>query len=78
MAVRRRPPRRKRTIPKHIREAVIARDLGRKAFDPSKHHIDHIWPFSRGGSHTTDNLRVIHRKQNLRKGAKRPRLWDMW
>ena len=47
-------------------------------WDPKKHHVDHVWPFSRGGSHTTDNLRVIEKKKNLRKGAKLPRLRDMW
>lgn len=71
---------RKRTryIPKAMRRAVIARDLKGEKFDPEKHHIDHVWPFSRGGSHTTDNLRVIEKKRNLRKGAKRPRMRDMW
>ena len=47
-------------------------------FDPKKHHVDHVWPFSRGGSHTADNLRVIEKKKNLRKGAKRPRMQEMW
>lgn len=77
-ALRNRPRRRSRNIPKRIRQAVIARDLKGKQFDPAKHHIDHRWPFSRGGSHTTDNLRVIEKKANLQKGSKRPRLWDMW
>jgi hypothetical protein len=69
---------RSRYIPKAIRRAVIARDLKGEAFDPEKHHIDHVWPFSRGGSHTTDNLRVIEKKKNLRKGAQRPRMREMW
>jgi 5-methylcytosine-specific restriction endonuclease McrA len=69
---------RSRYIPKATRRAVIERDLKGEKFDPEKHHIDHVWPFSRGGSHTTDNLRVIEKKQNLRKGAKRPRMRDMW
>ena len=34
--------------------------------------IDHIWPYSRGGSNTEDNLRVVERSRNRRKGAKRP------
>lgn len=74
-------PRRKsrnRTIPKHIRDAVIARDLKGKPFDPAIHHIDHVWPFARGGSHTIENLRVYDKKKNLKKGAKRPRMRDMW
>lgn len=69
---------RSRYIPKRTRRAVTARDLKGEKFDPKKHHIDHVWPFSKGGSHTTDNLRVIEKKKNLQKGAKRPRMWDMW
>ena len=76
--IRRRPAPRKRSIPAHIRRAVIARDLGTTPFDPMLHHIDHIWPYSKGGSHTVDNLRVITKKDNLKKGAKRPRLHEMW
>lgn len=69
---------RSRTIPKATRRAVIERDLKGEKFDPERHHIDHVWPFSKGGSHTTDNLRVVEKKTNLQKGAKRPRLRDMW
>jgi hypothetical protein len=69
---------RSRYIPKGTRRAVIQRDLKGEAFDPEKHHVDHVWPFSRGGSHTVDNLRVIEKKRNLRKGAKRPRMREMW
>jgi hypothetical protein len=70
--------RRSRSIPKAIRRAVIERDLKGEHFDPRIHHIDHIWPFSKGGSHTIDNLRVIERTKNLRKGATRPRMREMW
>jgi len=69
---------RSRYISRATRRAVIARDLKSEHYDPLKHHIDHVWPFSRGGSHTTDNLRVIEKKKNLKKGAKRPRMRDMW
>jgi hypothetical protein len=58
--------RRSRYIPKRIRRSVVERDLKGETFDPTKHHIDHIWPFSKGGSHTTDNLRVIEKARNLR------------
>jgi hypothetical protein len=71
-------PKRSRHIPARVRREVIARDLRGKKFDPHKHHIDHTWPFSRGGSHTTDNLRVTAKRENLRKGAKLPRLWDIF
>jgi hypothetical protein len=70
--------RRSRHISKSVRNAVIARDLKGKPYDSSKHHIDHVWPFSKGGSSTADNLRVVEKKKNLKKGAKRPRLWEMW
>jgi hypothetical protein len=69
---------RSRYIAKSTRRAVIQRDLKGEEFDTQKYHIDHVWPFSRGGSHTTDNLRVIEKKKNLRKGAKRPRMREMW
>jgi uncharacterized membrane protein len=69
---------RSRYMPKATRRTVISRDLKGKKFDPEKHHIDHVWPFSRGGSHTADNLRVIEKKRNLKKGSKRPGMRDMW
>jgi hypothetical protein len=74
----RRRKKRSRHISKATRRAVIDRDLKGEKFDPKKHHVDHVWPFSKGGSHTTDNLRVIEKKKNLQKGAKRPRLREMW
>jgi len=69
-------PRRSRYIPAAVKRRVIARDLKGKKYNPRKHHIDHIWPFSKGGSSAPENLRVISRKENLRKGAKKPRLRD--
>jgi 5-methylcytosine-specific restriction endonuclease McrA len=35
-----------------------------------KHHVDHIIPLSKGGSHKTENLRVVPAVVNLRKRAK--------
>ncbi|HVU19145.1 MAG TPA: HNH endonuclease signature motif containing protein [Rhizomicrobium sp.] len=69
---------RSRHIPAHVRRAVIARDLKGEPFDSTKHHIDHIVPFSRGGSHTTDNLRVVRKRDNLRKGKRRPKFRELW
>ena len=69
---------RSRYIPKSVKRAVIARDLQDEEYDSEKHHIDHVWPFARGGSHTRDNLRVIAKKKNLKKGAKRPKMREMW
>jgi hypothetical protein len=69
-----------RHIPARIKRQVIARDFkGREhEYDSRKHHIDHKWAFARGGGHTPDNLRVIEKKKNLKKGAKRPGLFDMF
>jgi hypothetical protein len=69
---------RSRHIPKSVRQAVIERDLKGESFDPQRHHIDHVWPFALGGSHTPDNLRVIEKRKNLQKGAARPRMKEMW
>jgi hypothetical protein len=69
---------RSRHIPAAVRRKVIARDLKGEPFDSSKHHIDHIVPFSRGGSHTADNLRVITKRDNLRKGKRRPKFREIW
>lgn len=34
-----------------------------------EHHVDHIFPVSRGGAHCASNLRVITATENLQKGA---------
>jgi 5-methylcytosine-specific restriction endonuclease McrA len=69
---------RPRYIPSATRRAVIARDLKDEKYASRKHNIDHVWPFSKGGSNTVDNLRVIEKRKNLRKGAERPRMPEMW
>lgn len=67
-----------RRIPKALRRQVIARDLTSKGlkWDPARHHIDHVVPFSRGGDNSLRNLRVIEKGRNLRKGGKMPGLLD--
>jgi hypothetical protein len=72
------PPKGGRRIPTAIRREVIARDLTSKGlkWDPTKYHIDHLVPFSRGGDNSVKNLRVIERDKNLRKGRKMPGFWD--
>jgi hypothetical protein len=67
-----RPPDRTRRIPKHVRRAVIERDLKGEPFDPNLHHLDHIIPFSRGGDHSVANLRVMNKTENMRRGARMP------
>jgi 5-methylcytosine-specific restriction endonuclease McrA len=69
---------RSRHISTSTRRAIIERDMPGGGYDPQRHHIDHVWPHARGGSNTQDNLRVIEKKRNLQKGAKRPRMRDMF
>jgi len=72
-----RPPERSRRIPPYVRRAVVARALTGTSFDPEIHHIDHIVPFSRGGDNSIQNLRVVPKAYNLRRGAKMPGLLDL-
>jgi HNH endonuclease len=69
---------RSRRTPAQHRRIAISRGYKGKPYNSSKHHIDHIVPFSRGGSHSADNLRVIPKKQNLSKGRKRPGAWELY
>lgn len=58
-------------IPLHVRRAVLARDGWRCPCGATTDlTIDHIWPLSRGGPDTEDNLRVLCRSCNSSKGAK--------
>jgi hypothetical protein len=63
---------RKRKIPNRLRKAVYERD-GRKcrycATETGPFHIDHIFPWSRGGRHELDNLCVACVSCNAIKGA---------
>ncbi len=69
--------RRSRPIPRHIRNAVIARDLKGQPFDPKVHHIHHLVPYAKGGDHSPENLRVVAKEVNLRKGARMPGFLDL-
>ena len=33
-----------------------------------KHHVDHIWPLSKGGPHWSGNLQIITAEENFKKG----------
>ena len=63
-----------RRLPSHIREAVIARDgmvcglCGGAVESRQDIHIDHIHPYSLGGSSDPDNLQVTHAVCNMQKG----------
>ena len=72
-----RHPSRSRYIPRHVRRAVIARDLKGERFDSKRHDIDHIVPYSKGGDHSIANLRVIEKSRNRSRGAKMPKLRDL-
>lgn len=57
-------------IPHHVRAAVWYRDRGRCRLCDGRSqvagpwHLDHIKPWSAGGSDSTDNLRVLCEKHN--------------
>lgn len=70
------PRRRSRRVPVRVKRAVIERDLKGEPFDSTRHQLDHIRPYSRGGGHTEDNLRVVAKGRNLRKGSRAPKPWD--
>lgn len=70
-------PKRSRYIPARERRAAKARhELTGEKYNSKKHHFHHDVPFSRGGSNTEDNLRVISKGENLKRGAKSP-WWDL-
>lgn len=75
-------------IPSHVRAAVWFRDKGKcdeclpeyPSGDPL--HLDHIKPWSNGGTDTTDNLRLLCERHNLDRSnyvdfarPKRPATW---
>jgi 5-methylcytosine-specific restriction endonuclease McrA len=72
----RRPDSSRPSIPRRIREEVLARDglicgICRGAVEAADVHLDHIEPWSRGGPSTLENLRVTHSLCNIRRGAGR-------
>jgi hypothetical protein len=66
-----------RRVPNSLRRIVIAKyEATGKRFDPRLHELDHIVPFSKGGDHSEQNLRVVNRSANRSRGAKMPRFRD--
>jgi hypothetical protein len=67
---------------RYIRASVRRRKIsewesrtGRK-YNPQRHELDHVVPFSLGGSSSEDNIRVTGKKRNRSKGARSP-FWDL-
>ena len=65
---------RARHIPNSVRNDVLARDGYQCVYCGGTDDlaIDHIFPFSRGGSNTPDNLQVLCRSCNSSKGDSIP------
>lgn len=61
-----------RTIPTYVKRQVYARDGGKcvQCGSIKKLHYDHDIPFSKGGSNTVDNIRLLCQKCNLSKRDK--------
>jgi hypothetical protein len=57
------------------KEAEFVLKTGKK-YNRKKHELDHEVAFSKGGSHTEDNIRVVEKGKNRSKGAKSP-WWDL-
>jgi hypothetical protein len=61
-----------RHVSSEVKKIVWARDHGRCVLCGSrkKIHYDHIIPFSKGGSNTVENIRILCQDCNLRKSDK--------
>lgn len=69
---RRGTPLQRRSIPLAIRAKVMERDQYQcvECASTDALSLDHIWPYSKGGQDTIDNLRVLCRSCNSAKGAR--------
>jgi hypothetical protein len=59
-------------IPSDLRSAIYERDGNQcvECYSTEDLSLDHIWPWSRGGEDTYENLRTLCRPCNSRKGAR--------
>lgn len=66
------PRDRSRVVPSRVKQEVWKRDRGRCVLCGSDEelHFDHDLPFSRGGSSSTQNIRLLCAQHNLEKGAR--------
>lgn len=65
-------------IPMDVRRRVWERDDGRCSYCGTGDvamHLDHVFPWSRGGRHTVENLVVSCMACNLSKGSMTPQEW---
>jgi len=70
-------PRHSRYIRRRDRRKAIAEfERGGERYNPKRHEIDHVVPYSRGGGNNADNLSVIPRERNRAKAGKSP-WWDV-
>lgn len=67
--IEKRAKKKARRIPKELRHKVYARDEYRcqQCASTTNLTLDHIFPFSKGGSNTLDNLRVLCHPCNQKK-----------
>ena len=71
-------PRHSRYISRRDRRKVVAEfERSGERYDPKKHEIDHVIPYSRGGGNTADNLKVISKAKNRAKSNRSP-WWDVF
>lgn len=59
------------------RRAIAEFERSGEKYNPRKHEIDHVVPYSRGGGNTSDNLKVIAKAKNRAKSDRSP-WWDVF
>ena len=75
----RRRARKRNAIPKFLRDCEIEKQRLRDTFKLRQlfsdatgieHHVDHMWPLSKGGPHWSGNLQILTSTENLSKSDK--------
>jgi 5-methylcytosine-specific restriction endonuclease McrA len=56
---------------KFLQEFYRNPDNNGKKLRMKDYEFDHIVPFSKGGTHDPENIQILSKKENRRKGAKR-------